>query len=117
VKPKRPFSVTLLFLGVLSIAGLHLLRLLQAVQQWQYLDSLPGVSPALPGAHRAGMGWGWRCSAAAFGLAWAWAPGLPWQLPCPMPLHLDRPYFAANVSLDVYEGFAWPFRLMRPLSC
>lgn len=41
MKPKRPFSVTILALGVLIISGLHLLQLAQAIQQWNFLKELP----------------------------------------------------------------------------
>jgi hypothetical protein len=42
----RPFLVTLLALAVLSIAGLSLLRLALAVQQWQFLAGYAELSPA-----------------------------------------------------------------------
>lgn len=45
MKPQRPFSVTLLALGVLTIASLNLVRLIQAVRQWSFLASLPAESP------------------------------------------------------------------------
>jgi hypothetical protein len=41
----RPFRVTLLAMGVLTIASLNLLRLVEAVRQWKFLTSLTGVSP------------------------------------------------------------------------
>jgi hypothetical protein len=41
----RPFSVTLLAIGVLTIAGIHLIRLLQTIQNWDFLAGLPGVPP------------------------------------------------------------------------
>jgi hypothetical protein len=44
-KPRRPFSVTLLILGVLTIAVVNLIRLAQAVLLWGFLAQLPGVSP------------------------------------------------------------------------
>lgn len=64
----RPFRVTLLAVGVLTITSLSLLRLVEAVRQWQFLSSLPGVSPiylALTGLIWATIGlplcWGlWR---------------------------------------------------------
>jgi hypothetical protein len=112
VKRKRPFSVTLLFLGVLSIAGLHLLRFLMAVQQWQFLDSLPGVSPLYLAV--TGLLWFTVGLAAAFSL-WLGTPWAPWltlaaALGYALYTWLDR-IFAANVSLGIYDGFAWPFRL------
>ncbi len=42
---KRPLSVTLLALFVLTIACVNLVRWIQALKQWSFLASLPGVSP------------------------------------------------------------------------
>jgi hypothetical protein len=69
----RPFRVTLLAMGVLTIASLSLLRLVEAVRQWTFLNSLTGVSPvyqALTGLIWASVGlplvWGlWRAHARA----------------------------------------------------
>jgi hypothetical protein len=44
-KRKRPFLVTLLALLVLSITTIHLVRLVQTVALWDFLSSLPGISP------------------------------------------------------------------------
>ena len=44
-KPHRPVSVTLLALGVLTIASLNLVRLFLAIRQWSFLAGLPSVSP------------------------------------------------------------------------
>jgi hypothetical protein len=41
----RPFSITLLAVGVFLMAGLHLIRFYQALKQWDFLAGLPGVSP------------------------------------------------------------------------
>jgi len=41
----RPFSVTLLALGVLTIAGINLYRWIEAILQWRFLA---GLLPALP---------------------------------------------------------------------
>jgi len=69
----RPFRVTLLAVGVLTIAGLNFLRLVEAVLQWKFLNSLAGVYPvylALTGFIWASFGlplfWGlWRGHAKA----------------------------------------------------
>ncbi len=42
---RRPFSVTLILLGVLTIAGVNLIRLVGSIQLWSFLAQLPGVSP------------------------------------------------------------------------
>jgi hypothetical protein len=44
-KPKRPFSVTLIILGVLTIAGINLIRLVESLQLWDFLVQFPGVNP------------------------------------------------------------------------
>jgi hypothetical protein len=44
-KRKRPFLVTLLAIVVLSITTIHLVRLIQAINWWDFLSQLPGVSP------------------------------------------------------------------------
>ncbi len=44
-RPRRPFSVTLVILGVLTIAGINLIRLVQTIQSWSFLAQLQGVSP------------------------------------------------------------------------
>jgi hypothetical protein len=64
----RPLSVTLLALGVLSIASLNLLRLMDAVRLWEFLSKLLPISPlyqALTGLIAGGAGlilvWGlWK---------------------------------------------------------
>lgn len=42
---RRPFSVTILAFGVLSIAGWGLVRLFHALERWNFLEGLTGVSP------------------------------------------------------------------------
>jgi hypothetical protein len=42
----RPFLVTLLAVLVLTITGIHLVRLIQTLSLWDFLSSLPRVSPA-----------------------------------------------------------------------
>ncbi|HEX7974228.1 MAG TPA: hypothetical protein VF498_07455 [Anaerolineales bacterium] len=72
----RPFRVTLLALGVLSIAALHLLRLGQAVQEWIFLSGLLPISPLYLAL--SGLAWGLVGLALASGL-WLgkhWAPRL-----------------------------------------
>jgi len=72
-RPPRPKRVTLLAVGVLIITSLHLLRLIEAIRQWQFLSDLPDVSPlylALTGLIWASTGlllfWGlWRGHARA----------------------------------------------------
>ena len=105
----RPIRVTLLALGVLTITGLHLLRLVEAVRQWQFLTGLPRVSPlylALTGLIWASAGlplfWGlWRghTRAARF------APG--YLLVFALYYWLDR-IFIANRAVSLAN---WPVSL------
>lgn len=44
-RTSRPFSVTLLALGVLIITAVNLVRLVLSVRDWGFLTLLPGVSP------------------------------------------------------------------------
>ncbi len=44
-KLRRPASVTLLALGVLTIASLNLVRFYLAISQWNFLAGLPSESP------------------------------------------------------------------------
>jgi hypothetical protein len=44
-KPRRPFGVTLIILGVLIITAVNLIRLVEAIRLWDFLAQLPGVSP------------------------------------------------------------------------
>lgn len=45
VKTRRPFFVTLLTVVVLIIASTHLVRFIEALSEWDFLSSLPRVSP------------------------------------------------------------------------
>jgi hypothetical protein len=41
----RPAGVTLLALGVLSIAGIHLIRVVETIRSWKFLAELLPVTP------------------------------------------------------------------------
>lgn len=71
-RPKRPYGITLLALGVLGIAGWGLLRMLLAAWQWQFLAELPGVSPLYMAL--SGLAWG----ILSLPLFWGLWRGLPW---------------------------------------
>ena len=102
----RPIRVTLLAVGVLTITSLHLLRLVEAVRQWQFLTGLTGVSPvylALTGLIWASAGlllfWGlWRGHARAA----RFAPG--YLLVFALYYWLDR-IFIANRAISLAN---WP---------
>jgi hypothetical protein len=103
----RPFRVTLLAIGVLTITGLYLLRLVETVRQWKFLSSLAGVSPvylALTGLIWASVGlplfWGlWRGHAKAARLV----PGS--LLVFALYYWLDR-IWIANRAISLTN---WPF--------
>ena len=70
----RPVSVTILALGVLSIAGLNFVRLLLSIIQWKFLASLPQIQPLY--LLLTGLIWSSACLTIAWGL-WrglSWAP-------------------------------------------
>lgn len=70
----RPFSVTLLAIVVLTIAGLNLLRFVQAILQREFLSEFPTVS--LPYLIFSGLFWTVSGLVSAWGL-WRhkrWAP-------------------------------------------
>lgn len=80
MKRKRPFSVTLLALAVLTFAGFHLVRLVQALSKWDFLTEWLPFSPAylaLTGLVwililvplSAGLWFGWRWAPRLMGLA------------------------------------------------
>lgn len=46
-KRQRPGSVTLIALGVLTIATTHLARFIMALSQWQFLEDILPLSPAV----------------------------------------------------------------------
>ena len=106
VRTSRPIRVTLLAAGVLTITSLYLLRLVEAVRQWQFLTGLTGVSPvylALTGLIWASAGlllfWGlWRGHARAA----RFAPG--YLLVFALYYWLDR-IFIANRAISLAN---WP---------
>jgi hypothetical protein len=108
-RPSRPIRVTLLAVGVLTITSLYLLRLVEALRQWQFLNDLPGVSPvylALTGLIWASAGlllfWGlWRGQARAA----RFAPG--YLLVFALYYWLDR-LFVANSAVSLAN---WPVTL------
>jgi hypothetical protein len=69
---KRPTGVTILGWGVLIIACLNLARLIQAVQQWDFLAELPRVFPLYLAL--SGLVWGLL----ALVLGWGIFKGMRW---------------------------------------
>ncbi len=109
-KPKRPYRVTLLVLVVLSIAIIHLIRFVQAIRQWGFLETWPGVSPL----YMAVTGFVWMV--AGLPLTWGLWRGKPWALgvsPITIPAFLfyawiDR-IFIANRTVTMQRDSSWYF--------
>jgi hypothetical protein len=106
----RPFSVTLLAIGVLTIAGIHLIRLYQTIQNWDFLAGLPGVPPV----YLALSGLVWAVVGFPLGIS-LWR-GDPTTLPAVR--FITAAYiiydwfnrlFAAYRSSSLSTGFAWEF--------
>ncbi len=92
-KAKRPFSVTLLALFVLTIACINLIRFAEALLQWNFLASQPGVSSSY---------------IAITGLLWA-ALGLPLFLGLWLGLRWSP--LATRLAVLSYTLYAWIDRL------
>ena len=115
VNPRRPFSVTLLALGVLSITGLNLARFILAVDRWEFLEDLPGISPLY--ISLTGLAW----SAAGLVLFWGIWRGLSWAIGFTRAVllsyaayyWLDRIFLAERVAVnaqgETFLPLNWPF--------
>jgi hypothetical protein len=90
---RRPRSVTVVALGVLTIAGLNTARVILALVRWQALDHFPGV----PQFYIACTGAVW--AVAAWSIAWGVWRGETWA---PRVMRL---------AVLVYSGYYWLDRL------
>lgn len=90
MKPKRPFTVTLLAFLVLSLVVVHFTRFAAVVRQWEFLHRLPlAVSPLYLGAT---------------GLIWSFAGLVPfWGLWCGK----RRTPRAIKIFLGLYALYHW----------
>ncbi len=73
LKPKRPFTVTLLAMAVLSVSVLAWFGLFAALRHWEFLRSL---EMSVPVWYLAGRGAVWGCISVP--LAWGLWAGQPW---------------------------------------
>ncbi len=111
VRPRRPFSVTMLAVGVLTIAGIHLIRLLQAIQNWGFLAELPGVSPL----YLALTGFFWAAAGIPLGLALLLglpaAPAVARLMAAVYTIYYwsNRLFAAYTAGSFQASGFAWGF--------
>lgn len=115
----RPWGVTLLALGVLSITVLNLIRFILAIRRWQFLSSLPGISPlylALSGLFWAVMG------VALFWGLWRGLNGAPRLMQAVMLTYaayywLDRIFLSERMASSPQEStiaflpLNWPFTI------
>lgn len=106
---KRPLSVTLVLLGVLTLAGFNLLRFVASLQQWIFLDSLPTVHPV----YLAVTGFLWAITGLVLvrglwlGKQWSVRGTQAWVLLYSLYFWLDRWLVASNGS-----GYNWPFAVV-----
>jgi hypothetical protein len=112
-KPLRPFSVTLLTIGVLILAGVNLIRLVQSLRLWEFLNSL---RPQLP-LYLAitGLVWGLVGLLVAWGM-WTgqhWAPVITRLAALAYTLYFwfDRLFIRQQVALNAN----WPFAAVATL--
>ena len=96
MSPRRPTSVTLYALAVLTFAAFYLVRFYNALAQWEYLEDLLSFSPAYLAV--TGLVWGLA------GLLLAWSLWFGWQE-------------AQNLFWFVFLGYGiyfWLDRLFMP---
>lgn len=115
----RPTGVTLLALGVLSIAGLNLVRFILTITRWQFLNNLPGLSPLYLAL--SGLIW----SLVGIPLFWSLWRGLSWaprlleavMLTYAAYYWLDRIFLEDHIvsgtqgSLGAFLPLNWPFTI------
>lgn len=103
----RPFLVTLVAILVLTITGIHLVRLIQTLSWWDFLSNLPRVSPVYLAL--SGLLWTLAGFPIFIGLWLGW-PGLPkatrlLALAYALYVWLDRLFMANRENIMVN----WPF--------
>lgn len=100
MKPRRsrPFSVTLLALGVLTLAGINLLRFFVSLQQRKFLTEILPINPLY--LTLTGLVWGLIGLILALGLwaGWRWSVAGTWLAGLAYSLYywLDRLYVVAE---------------------
>ncbi len=102
----RPFSVTLLTLGVLTIAIVNVIRFVLTIVQWEFLNDILPISPVY--LVLSGFVWSLTLPPLAWGLwrGYPWAPRLTLLASLAYTLYywLDRLLLTTN-----YGGQNWPF--------
>jgi hypothetical protein len=113
VRKRRPFSVTLLSLGVLIIVILNLIRFVEVFRQWTFLEGLPGVSPLY--IFTTGLIWTIIWTISLIGL-WFGIRRAPLFTLIAALFYAVYYWFdlvaVAQISLTTDSGTAWAFRLL-----
>lgn len=109
MKVRRPWSVTWLAIGVLSLTGIHIIRLLQTIWHWDFLNTLPlSIPPLYFGI--TGLVWGISGLPSVWGL-WRgkeWAPRYLWWITIIFLLYywIDRTQLATSTFKKTNQPFA-----------
>lgn len=116
---KRPWSVTLLALGVLIITVINLVRFVLSLRYWDFLASQPGVSPIYLAL--SGLVWSLAGAFLLWGLwvAKIWVPRLAQALALTYALYYwldllflqDHPLRGAPGTILAVLPTNWPFSL------
>ena len=117
IRAPRPASVTILVIGVLIITVINLIRLLLGIREWEFLASLPGVSPLYIAL--TGLIWTLTGSILIWGLwrAKGWAPRLMQAVALTYALYywldhvflVDHPLSGANGATRALLPINWSF--------
>lgn len=117
VKLPRPRGVTYLAVIVLIMAGINLIRFIQALRQWDFLTSLPTIHPLYTAL--TGLFWSLLLFPLTFGLVRGlrWAPRLTWSVVILYMVYfwLDRLLFVEPFGFDGSDP-ALPFLVGATLS-
>jgi hypothetical protein len=111
-RARRPWSVTWLSLGVLTIAGINLLRFIQALRQWQFLRDVLAISPLY--IVLTGLVW------AIVGVPLAWGIWRGWHRAVPFTLigagAYSIYYWLDRQIIARYAPVEWKFSLLLNLA-
>ena len=107
-KNPRPFSVTLLALGVLTIATINLIRFALTLAQWQFLNEILLIPPLYLAI--SGLIWGLVWLPIAWGLwrGYGWVPRLTLLATLAYTLY----YWLDRLLLSNNAGSNWRFAIV-----
>jgi hypothetical protein len=111
---KRPFSVTLLAILVLSITIVHLVRFINALTLWSFLSTLPGKPPiylALTGLI------GTIAGIIVFWGLWTGKPNAPLAIRIVIVVYLGYQWLEQILAVRAGNEFEnWPFAIIATLT-